>query len=122
MNRLLDLLRRLLKGSEIACDPSTEGLPLAAEEDTVRKERDPVPVECIPIEFVDLSATRAKTRALLRAARYLFGDMAHSVSTPRNSKLPSQVIDPDGNLIAYCWIDPEDGKPEFKPWCGHCTN
>lgn len=88
----------------------------------MRKEPVPVSAERIPIEYVDVSATRAKTHALLRAAHCLFGDLAHSVVTPRNSKLPSRVIDPDGNLIAYCWIDPEDGNPEFKPWCNRCTN
>lgn len=75
----------------------------------------------MPIEFVDLSKTRARNRSLLRAARRIFGEMAYSVTTPVDDNLPSRLMDREGDVVAFCWFD-EDGKPEFKPWCPHCTN
>ena len=73
------------------------------------------------IEYVDLSEMREGNQVLLKAARFIFGNAAYSVVAPKEGDFASKLLDYDGKVIAYCWVD-EDGRPEFKPWCDYCTS
>ena len=67
------------------------------------------------VEYVDISKQRARNKFLLRVAKRLFHD-AYAVTCLYDvDDGTSQVIDGYGRIIAVAWIDPFDGKPEFKP-------
>jgi len=111
-------LKRLLSCVSIRVELLSSGEePAVSDQEAVKAAETPE----MPIEFVDLSETRARNRLLLKAARRVFGETAYSISTPRDADMPSRLMDRDGDLVAFCWVD-ENGKPEFKPWCPHCTN